>query len=1161
MANTDYIQATIEIFGAIITVVVAMIFLIITKNEKKSEKNLFVILILSGFLLVMDAGWYIFDGNTTNVGIIANRICNLALFLTNPIMSILTNQYVCNVIKEKDVVPNKIISALAYISAIIAFAIPVLNQAYTFMYYFDDNNVYHRMTGWYSYTVFNCLAIIFCLLLIVIHRKTVYLKHRIALYVLFFAPFLGILLQSIIIGISFIQLGTALGCVIIISTYLLDWLKREKKESQISEDRKKIWIIECVFAIVILFISAAIISCAVSVINVSNKNSEQNSTSTAYMVSETVVGAFSEPINVSRTMAQSQEIIDALSADEIEGTETEEKMLSFMKRIKDKYDYQMIFVASERTKAYYTYEGLSRYMEVSKESKDSWYLDFTYGENEYELNIDKDKDNNNKLSVFINMIVKGENGEKLGVCGVGVSMDSLVEILSEYEEEYNLNILFINNNGLIEFCSNEKKIENEYYNLSNVDINSDEITYKRLGDKAILSKHYLDYGWNLIIEDNKPDKLNVFQIILPSMIIYVLGVILIMVFSFLLSAHEKHRSEKLKVSLEESEIAKAENFAKGRFLANMSHEIRTPINAVLGMDTMILRESNEPKIKEYAMIIKNAGNVLLSLINDILDISKIDSGKMEIIPKEYELSTLVLDAVNMVSIKADDKGLKLNIEVEKDLPSKLYGDDVRLRQVIVNILNNAVKYTEKGSVTLCIAGETIDDTVSLNIRVKDTGIGIKKEDIDKLFEDFTRIDESNNKNIEGTGLGMSITTSLLELMGSKLNVSSLYGHGSEFSFVIEQKIVDFSPVGNIELLTSDNSENYEYESTFTAGEAKILVVDDNDVNRVVFTSLLKETKIMIDEADCGKEALKKIYSEPYDIIFLDHMMPDMDGIEVLNKVKSNIGHPNISTPVIVLTANAISGAKEQYIQAGFNDYLSKPIIPEQLEKMIVKLLPAEKIVEGEKKKVEVEKSKLDLPMEEGIDWNYARLHLSDDDSLINTLRSFEKSVDSEAKKLESIYKDLLNNKENKDILDLYRVTVHAMKSTSTLLGFVPIAGVAATLEMAARRENVDEIIKVTPYFLSEWRGYKEKLAFVKENDFEKKDIGDFTLIRDYLNQLKEAALNFDVHGADSVIDKLSKFDFSDDDELMGQIEVAVNNLDMEEVEKLCDELIVLIGER
>lgn len=408
--------------------------------------------------------------------------------------------------------------------------------------------------------------------------------------------------------------------------------------------------------------------------------------------------------------------------------------------------------------------------------------------------------------------------------------------------------------------------------------------------------------------------------------------------------NEKKERDEL---IDASERAIAASEAKSSFLSNMSHEIRTPINAVLGMNEMILRECEEPNILAYSNSIRTAGSTLLGLVNDILDFSKIEAGKMEIIPVDYDLSSVINDLVNMIQTKADDKGLKLELDINKSIPKLLHGDEVRIKQVITNLLTNAVKYTEKGKVTFCIRYEKVPyepDSVLLKVNIRDTGIGIKKEDMKKLFSEFDRIEEARNRNVEGTGLGMSITKRLLEMMDSALIVESIYGLGSKFSFELKQTVVKWEELGDYETAYKESvGKRKKYHEKFRAPDAHVLVIDDTPMNLVVFQSLLKQTRIKIDTADSGDDGLKLSYDKKYDMIFIDHMMPDKDGIETLHELRSRPKDPNLNTPAICLTANAISGAREQYLAEGFNDYLSKPVDSEKLENMLLEYLPEDKI--------------------------------------------------------------------------------------------------------------------------------------------------------------------------------------------------------------------------
>ena len=394
--------------------------------------------------------------------------------------------------------------------------------------------------------------------------------------------------------------------------------------------------------------------------------------------------------------------------------------------------------------------------------------------------------------------------------------------------------------------------------------------------------------------------------------------------------------------------AMAKSDAKSDFLSNMSHEIKTPLNSVLGMNEMVLRECDDPKIIGYSENIKSSGNTLLGLINDILDFSKIEAGKIEIIPAEYDLSSVIHDLVNLIQIKTDAKGLELKLDIDGSTPKMLKGDEIRIKQIITNILTNAAKYTEKGSITFKLTCKDIDrdhDKAIIRVSVIDTGIGIKPEDMEKLFAKFERIEEKRNMHIEGTGLGMSITQSLLDMMGSELEVESVYGEGSTFSFDLEQEVLAWDPLGDYEASYKDRmKKSKKYKVKLHAPEAKALVVDDNKVNLTVFKSLIKDTLIQTDIAKSGDECLARTAEKTYDIIFLDHMMPGKNGPETLQELKSQESNPNKDTPVICLTANAISGAREQYISAGFTDYLTKPIPPDKLEDMLIEHLPKDKYI-------------------------------------------------------------------------------------------------------------------------------------------------------------------------------------------------------------------------
>lgn len=641
-------------------------------------------------------------------------------------------------------------------------------------------------------------------------------------------------------------------------------------------------------------------------------------------------------------------------------------------------------------------------------------------------------------------------------------------------------------------------------------------------------------------------------------VILALGLIFLLGFSTISTIHEIMDIEG------EKQQALLASESKGRFLANMSHEIRTPIHAVLGMDAMILRESSEAPIREYALDIKNAGQTLLALINDILDISKIESGKLEILPVEYDISSLIYDVMNMMKMRAKDKGLELNLLIDQKIPSELWGDDVRIRQILVNLMNNAIKYTKTGSVTLSVQAQIKGDMAVLTFRVEDTGIGIREEDIEKLFQAFERLEEQRNRSIEGTGLGMNITAKLLELMGSRLQVESVYGEGSVFSFMLEQKIINKEPIGNLEERIKNQMTIYSYEPLFTAPGVHVLIVDDNAVNRRVFVQLLKATQIRIDEASGGKECLELVKQQTYDLIFLDHMMPDMDGITVLHHMQAMTEYPCQGMPVIALTANAVTGAKEMYLQEGFTNFLSKPINPEKLEKMILDILPDEKIVRRggetglEYTVAKKQEKELPLPELEGIDWKYAGLYCPDTEILKDTLQQFSQMLEAEAEKLEEFLLRINKDPEQAESLRLFRVQVHSMKNSASMIGAVSLAGVARILEYAARDEKISQIQNITPVFLQEWRRLKEILKPVVQGEKQEEATKalDSKLIGELLHMLIHAMEEMDVDTADEIIEQLKQFDYQEDiiKETVDVLCLAVINLDEEKTTELARQL-------
>ena len=569
--------------------------------------------------------------------------------------------------------------------------------------------------------------------------------------------------------------------------------------------------------------------------------------------------------------------------------------------------------------------------------------------------------------------------------------------------------------------------------------------------------------------------------------------------------------------------AEAANHAKSVFLSNMSHDIRTPINAVLGMDEMILREATEKNILEYAENIRTAGNTLLGLINDILDFSKIEAGKMEIIPVEYEMASVLNDLANMISRRASDKGLAFTVKAAPNIPSVLRGDELRLKQIVTNILTNAVKYTEKGSVTLTVGFEPVEEgSILLFFSVADTGIGIRAEDRDRIFSPFERVDEGQNHSIEGTGLGMAITTQLLSKMGSRLEFESEYGRGSTFSFKLKQEVVTPEPMGNFEeAFRRSLAARTQYHESFHAPDARVLAVDDMVINLAVFRGLLKRTGVRVDTAQSGLECLARLKENVYDIIFLDHRMPGMDGVETFRRMKDLPGNKNLQTPVIMLTANAVSGSQEEYKSLGFAGYLSKPTDAAALEKLLRRKLPPEKVQlipnNGNLVPEADPPEEEELPQVEGLDWGLAELHLPSRELLTGALRDFYNVLDAHAGRLDMLFREK-NEAE-------YRVLVHGMKSAAATVGIIPLAGMAKVLEYAARDGEWETVSRLHEVFLREWRSYREKLRAVPGVESDTSKALDFApeAVKALLSEVVKAMEEFETDQADNAVEELGRF--------------------------------------
>lgn len=534
------------------------------------------------------------------------------------------------------------------------------------------------------------------------------------------------------------------------------------------------------------------------------------------------------------------------------------------------------------------------------------------------------------------------------------------------------------------------------------------------------------------------------------------------------------QSKSLREALQTAEEASK---AKTNFLSNMSHEIRTPITAILGMNELIRRESNDKDVLEYSGNIERAGNSLLGIINDILDFSKIEAGRMELVNVDYSISELVSGVINLTFLRAEDKGILLKANIDPDIPAVLNGDELRIKQIMTNLLSNAVKYTERGSVTLTMKLVHEDnENADIFVSVADTGIGIKEEEREKLFSAFDRLDVIRTRSIEGTGLGLAITSQMLELMGSRLEVKSEYGKGSDFYFTVKQHIVDDEKVGSFDPMSAEykgKNEAKEKNTYFVAPGAKVLIVDDTPLNLQVIVGLLKHTGVQTDTASSGAECIERFGKEEhYDMVFLDYRMPQMDGIETLNRLKELYPEKVKNTPIISLTASAVMGDREKMLNAGFNDYLSKPVNIPKLEDAMLKYLPKDKLRTIDADESFEDDEFLKLPAElfniDGVDPRAGIEYCGDAEDYLEALEIYTASIEKKAS-------DIENAAYKKDI-DSFVIMVHSLKSTSKAVGAMKLSELALSLEQAGRNRDEAAVAEKTPELLFEYRELLKKLT-------------------------------------------------------------------------------------
>lgn len=726
---------------------------------------------------------------------------------------------------------------------------------------------------------------------------------------------------------------------------------------------------------------------------------------------------------------------------------------------------------------------------------------------------------------------------------------------------------------------------------------------------------------------------------------------------------------KHQVNMKNIELSKSSSM-KSDFLANMSHEIRTPMNAVIGMAEMALREELTPAAREYIGQIKSSGQTLLTIINDILDFSKIESGKMDISDVEYEPMSVINDVSNIIMTRIGSKELELTVDVNPDLPSGLYGDNIRIKQVMVNLANNAVKFTKEGNVHVKVDfWQTDEETIELSISITDTGSGIKESDMGKLFKSFQQLDSKRNRNIEGTGLGLAICKQLVSLMNGKIHVDSVYGKGSTFSFVIPQRVTNnahsiekleeklaaaglirseyiageladdmeklgvsyerleseeflnlvkekqigflfieqplftegvqyflkLNPNVNGVLLTnyrsvrsydlpnlrvvkkplyilglsnifSGREDNVAFTFTeaedfdFVAPTAEILVVDDNAINLTVVKGLLAPLQMKIDTALSGKEAVLKVTDKRYDIIFMDHMMPEMDGVETTRVIRRLLGN-NGQVPIIALTANAVEGTAEMFISEGMNDMVAKPIEMRVIVSKLQKWLPPEKIEKLRKKgqmprtvhKEGATQMATDIAID-GLDVQKAMGFLGNEELFWSVLKEYYRVIDKKCA--------LIQEYEQKEMWREYTVEVHALKSTSRQIGATDLAHTAEQMEAAGNAENAALIHKITPGMLEEYMFYKGILApyFTKETEAQSGRVADQNEIENLFAAMEDAMENLDMDAMEKVIQDMSQYSYNGAQrEVFDKLQNAVEDIDTEKCEEILAEWKALLG--